>query len=125
MLAAFAILVTHVTCYCPTCSLSNATNNTYYESYAPFSISEPLSCPPHSAITVAGATSVDNCTCVTGYRKTGNICTAPKSAANSYTSTILPGMAVAVGGGMFSFAWLQSAVPVPVHGAFVGVKITQ
>ena len=113
--------------YCPTCSF-NATNATYYESYAPFSVTDPLSCPPNSAVVVAGATSIDNCTCVTGYSKTDGICAMPKKAAlmtAAIAGVALPGMAAAIGGSMFSFVWLQSVVPVPVHGMFVGVKITQ
>jgi len=125
---AAAILVAHATCYCPTCSF-NATNATYYyESYAPFSVTDPLSCPPNSAVVVAGATSIDNCTCVTGYSKTDGICAMPKKAAlmtAAIAGVALPGMAAAIGGSMFSFVWLQSVVPVPVHGIFVGVKITR
>ena len=124
---AVVIMAVHAACYCPTCGF-NATNTTYYESYAPFSVTEPLSCPPNSAVVVAGATSVDNCTCVTGYSKTDGICAMPKKAAlmtAAIAGAALPGMAAAIGGSMFSFVWLQSVVPVPVHGTFVGVKITQ
>ena len=115
-----AMLTTPAAGYCPTCNVTNS--STYYESYAPFSVSEPLSCPPHSAIRVSGATSVENCTCVTGYKKTGTTCAA-QSVASTFNSVLLPGVAAAIGGGMFSLAWLQAALPVAQPGIFVGVKI--
>jgi SNF family Na+-dependent transporter len=37
----------------------------------------------------------------------------------------LPGMAAAIGGGVFSVVWLQAATSVVHPVMFVGVKITQ
>jgi hypothetical protein len=112
-----ATMIAQAACYCPTCN--RTLNITYFESYAPFSVSEPLSCPPHSSIPVQGGTSLDNCTCVTGYKKSGDVCTAVQKAVNA---AVLPAIAAVIGGGFFSFAWLHAAQPQP-HTMFEGIKI--